>query len=101
MSLAELKRAMESKLRVRKIEAKEKATFDYILANLIGVSVSRCFSSSKTDYPTLEEVYPSLFEEEVNQKREEKIAKQNELSALRFKLFAESYNKKFGGGTNK
>lgn len=83
---------MESKLRVKRIEAQEKATFDYILADLIGVSVSRLISSSAKPYPPIEEVYGSLFSEMKTQKVEEKITKQDELSALRFKLFAKSYN---------
>lgn len=95
MTLAEIKRAMESKLRVRKIEAQEKATFDYILADLIGISMSRCLDASKIQYPTIEEVYPNLFEEKIIQKQEEKVKKQDELSALRFKLFAKSYNENY------
>ena len=43
------------------LEAQEKATYDYILADLIGKSVSRLYSSSNT-MPDIAEVYPSLFD---------------------------------------
>lgn len=92
MTLAELERAIESKKRMQKAEAQEKATFDYILADLIGRSVSRIYSSS-SHMPEISEVYPTLFNsKEIEEKKQEKKA---ELSALRFKHFAESYNKQF------
>lgn len=92
MTLAEVNRAIASRNRVKKLEAQEKASFDYILADLIGRSVGRIYSSS-TKIPEIAAVYPSLFNsQEVEEKRAEKKA---ELSALRFKQFAESFNKKF------
>lgn len=92
MTLAELERAIESKRRIEKLRAQEKASFDYILADLIGRSVGRIYSSS-TKIPEISEVYPSLFDAKVfEDKKQEKKA---ELSALRFKQFANSYNKKF------
>lgn len=95
MTIAELERAIESKRRVKNIEAQEKASFDYILAELVGKSIARIFNSNNT-MPDITEVYPSLFES--NELKEQKIAKQAELSALRFKLFANSYNSRFKGG---
>lgn len=92
MTMAEIERAINSKKRVMKIQAQEKASFDYILADLIGRSIGRIYSSS-TKIPEIAAVYPSLFDsQEVEEKRAEKKA---ELSALRFKQFAESFNKKF------
>jgi hypothetical protein len=92
MTLAEVNRAANSKIRMAKIEDKKKASFDYILADLIGRSVSRVYSSSGK-MPTLSEAYPSLFDKaEEEQKLQEKKA---ELSILRFKQFANSYNKRF------
>ena len=91
MTLAELIRAIESKKRVEKEKAKEKASFDYILADMIGRSVSRIYSSAAT-LPTLAEVYPTLFDsEEIEEKKQ---AQKDELSALRFKQFANSFNKR-------
>ena len=92
MTLAEINRAANSKIRMTKIEDEKKASFDYILADLIGRSVSRIYNSSNK-MPSLSEAYPSLFskEEEVETIQQKK----NELSALRFKQFANSHNKRF------
>lgn len=96
MTLAELDRALASKKRVMLVEAKEKATFDYILADLVGRSVSRIYSSANK-LPDIAEVYPTIFDsEEIAQKKAEK---KQELSVLRFKQFADSYNKRFKGGS--
>lgn len=96
MTFAELDRALSSKKRLIKTEAREKASFDYILADLIGRSVSRVYSSSNK-LPEIAEVYPNLFSnEEITQKKQEK---KTELSILRFKQFAESHNKRFEEGS--
>lgn len=95
MTFAELERAMKSKKRVMKLEAQERASFDYILADLVGRSIARVYSSANT-YPEISAVYPALFDNEEIQ--EKKAEKKLELSALRFKQFAESYNKKFKEG---
>lgn len=92
MTISELVRFIESRKRVIEIEAKEKATYDYILADLIGRSVARIHSSAN-HYPTLAEAYPSLFSTE--EEKEAIQTKKDELSALRFKQFAQAYNKKF------
>lgn len=95
MTLAELTREIESKKRQQLERAREKASFDYILADLIGRSISRIHSSS-AKLPTLAETYPSLF---VADEIEEQIQKKkDELSAARFKQFAASFNTRFKGG---
>lgn len=92
MTLAEIIRAIDSKKRVQKLEAQERASLDYILADLIGRSIARIHSSA-AHMPQISEAYPSLFSSgEVEEKVQEK---KNELSVLRFKQFAQSYNKKF------
>ena len=92
MTLAELIRLVDSKKRTQLIQTKEKAMFDYTLANLIGRSIARLHSSAN-HYPSIAEAYPSLF---TTEEIEEKIQdKKNELSVLKFKQFAQSYNKKF------
>ena len=89
MTLAELERAIDSKKRVLTQEQKQKATFDYALADLIGRSVARIHSSTNT-MPKISDIYPTLFNDE---EVEENIqAKKDEVSALRFKLFANSFN---------
>lgn len=75
-----------------RLEAQERATYDYILADLIGYSVARVYNSSNK-IPTIAEVYPSLFDS--SELQESRKAKQAELSALRFKQFADSYNQRF------
>lgn len=92
MTLAELGRAIESKKRTQKQEAQERACMDYILADLIGRSVARVYSSSAT-MPELAKAYPTLFNTEAIE--EERQNKQDELSALRFKQYANFHNKKF------
>lgn len=92
MTIGELKRAIESRKRVIKMQAQEKASLDYILADLIGRSIGRIYSSS-TKIPPINEVYPTLFDsEEIEDKVAEKKA---ELSALRFRQFADSFNRRW------
>lgn len=92
MTIAELERAIESKKRVYLTQSKEKAVLDYTLAELIGRSVARVYSSSNT-MPSIAEVYPALFDSA--EIEEIKAERQAELSALRFKQFANSFNSKF------
>jgi hypothetical protein len=98
MTLAELNRAIESKQRMKTLADKERATFDYTLAELIGRSISRIYSSSAR-YPDISEVYPSLFDsvEIQEQKQEQK----DKLSALRFRQFAQAHNNKMSEEVDK
>lgn len=93
MTLAEINRALHSKRRQKENAEKRQASYDYILADLIGKSISRIYSSS-SKLPSIEDVYPSLFNSE--DIKAQKQAKLNELSALRFKQFVNSHNKKMG-----
>ena len=95
MTLAELERLFASKQRMQKTRAQEQAYFDYTLADLIGISVGRIYNKS-TKMPAIEEVYTTIFDAEKIQ--EEKQKKQDELSAARFKQFAQAFNKKFEEG---
>ena len=98
MTIAELVRLVNSKKRRVIEKAREKAAYDYILADLIGRSVSRIYDSSNT-MPTIHEAYPSIYsQEEVEEKRK---AQQMELSALRFRQFANFHNKKYKEVANK
>lgn len=92
MTISEITRMAKSKQRTTITASKERAVFDYLLADLIGKSVSRIYSKSAR-MPELYEVYPSLFEQEdIEEKKQEQ---RDTLSALRFKQFAQSYNKRF------
>lgn len=98
MTIAEVIRAIESNNRVKEAEAKEKAAFDYILANLItrGVSITL---GSKQSFPTIEEVYTDLFSSNKTEEAEQKVQEQKDkLSALRFIQFAQSHNQKIKNG---
>lgn len=93
MTIGEVVRFIESRSRVRRIEAQEKASYDYILANLIvkGIGITL---GSKDTMPSIQDVYPNLFDE-LAKEQEEKIQQQKaQLSALRFRQFAQSYNSK-------
>lgn len=92
MTIGEVKRSFESYGRRHKREQQEKASFDYILGDLITRGMARIYSSSAT-YPSIEEVYPTLFDSKEIQ--EKKVEQKAELSALRFKQFAQSFNQRF------
>lgn len=88
MTIGEIYRRISSYNRVKQAELREKATFDYSLANLIGLSVSRLLDS-KNKYPPISDAYPSLFEPIP----EEDLGVQIDMDKM-FK-FAERLNKKF------
>lgn len=94
MTIAEIQRAVAASVRVEKRQAQQKATFDYILANLIVKGVSKCLGDKST-YPTLEEAYPELFTDMQEEKERQIQERKDNLSALRFKQFAQSYNSNF------
>lgn len=93
MTIGEIVRYIESQRRVEQMRAKQKASMDYILGDLIGRSIARIHSSSAT-YPSIGEVYPNLFNEEIEAIQEKK----EEESVIRFKQFANSFNKRFKKG---
>lgn len=94
MTFAEIQRAADSAVRVKKAQAQEKATYDYILAQLITKGVSKVLGD-KGNFPSIEEAYPGIFDDVIAE-RQAKINEQKmNLSALRFKQFAKSYNKKY------
>ncbi len=94
MTIAELERAIASYTRRKQEENKQKATYDYILANLIARGVQSAIVGGD-GMPDITEVYSSLFKVENEKRKEERQALNNELSTLRFIEFANSYNKKF------
>jgi hypothetical protein len=94
MTPGEVIRAIESKNRLIKIEAQEKATYDYIQATLIVKGVSICLGD-KSSFPTLQEAYPGVFDEVIEEQKEKAQEQKMQLSALRFKQFAQSYNNNF------
>ena len=93
MTIAELDRYIDSRKRVLRIEEKERATHNYLHALLVGKAVARCFDD-KSSFPEIHEVYPSVFVE-TQANKDEIQERKDELSALRFKQFAESFNQTF------
>ena len=57
----EMLRYMKAYSNIMLRERQDKASFDYQLSNLIGISVSRLFSSD-SKFPEIYDVYPSIFE---------------------------------------
>jgi hypothetical protein len=98
MTVGELERFVDSKQRQQEHRLKEKATFDYTLALLIGRAVRG--GDEEHPFPELYEVYPNLFFEEKVQKEEEQAEQIAQLSAIRFIQFAESFNSKFDEEAN-
>ena len=95
MTIAEVERFLESRIRVQKREEERKASFDYILADLVGRSIARVYNSANK-MPTLSEAYPSLFDKAEEAERIQ--AHKDELSAARFRQFAQNANKRFKEG---
>ena len=92
MTFAELDRMVASKQRMEKFKAREKAVYDYIHASLIGKAFASCMDN-KAKFPEVYEAYPSLFNDEEFKAQREEI--NNQLSALRFKQFASSHNRRW------
>lgn len=85
MTIAEIIRYQEGAI----WRMKQKAQFDYALANLIGISSARMMSSD-VNYPPIEDAYPTLFEKTKEEDEPEDIVVQN--SVNRFMEFALRHN---------
>lgn len=94
MTPGEVIRAVNSKIKTRKLEAQERASYDYILANLIVKGVGISFGANGS-FPSIEEAYPGLFNDLVEERNQKVQEQKMNLSALRFKQFAQSYNDNF------
>ena len=93
MTIAEVDRAVASKNRIKRQEEKERASFDYILASIIARGVQAAVVGGE-GIPDITEVYGGLFEDDLREKNIKKQNLKNELSALRFKEYANFHNKK-------
>lgn len=95
MTVAEIQRYTEGAT----WRMKTKAQFDYMLANLIGISVARVVSK-EAEYPSIEKVYPTLFTAEEVSKEEQEVKEEEERitnSKNRFLEFALKHNAKMKG----
>lgn len=90
MTIAEIERYCEGAV----WRLKQQAQFDYSLANLVGLSVNRLFDNN-SEFPSIEDVYPHLFEKELAEKQKENIATQKSIN--NFMAFAMANNSKLKG----
>lgn len=93
MTVGEVTRRLAAFTRARTREMRDRAVLDWQLANLTSIAVSRCFSKS-VKMPTLEESYPSLFENENEsvEINDQQQPLQKDISAIRFMQFASKHN---------
>lgn len=98
MTKAEVERYIEGQTWRLKL----KAQFDYSLANLIGMAFAKVESGGKSDFPTLEEAYPTFFAEELKQKQEQEQLEQLRIknSQNRFLEFALKHNARMKKGVD-
>lgn len=94
MTPGEIARAIDSYNRRVRVETQERASFDYIQANLIVKGVGIVLSGKGT-MPTIQEAYPKVFDDLIQKQEEELQEKIDQLSIIRLKQFAQSYNSKF------
>ena len=94
MTPAEVQRAVRSKIKRMQVQRQEQASFDYILAGVIGKYVARCLGD-KSAMPTIYEVYPDVFTDVIEEHQKKLQQRKTDLSTLRFKQFAQSYNTNF------
>lgn len=97
MTISEVERFMEGAVWQMKL----KAQFDYSLANLIGTGVCIAMGGNTT-FPTLEEAYPSMFEDELKQQQEQQQLEEIRIrnSQNRFMEFALKHNSRMKKGVN-
>jgi hypothetical protein len=93
MTKAEVERYLEGAV----WQMKQKAQFDYALADLIGISVSRMMSENST-FPSISEVYPLLFENKEQKEDVQEMDMQDSIN--RFLAFANKHNAKMKGAEN-
>lgn len=91
MTVAEIQRFVDGAM----WRYKQKASLDYALANLIGISNARLLSQD-VDYPSLENAYPSLFADEIEAAEADRKAEEAAVqkSTNRFLEFAKKHNTK-------
>lgn len=95
MTMGEIERAVDSFRRTHQAQLKQRASMDYTLAGIIGLYVAQSFGGSGgVEIPTLEQCYPSLFEEEVKEKEQKIEENKMILSEIRLRQFSQQHNQK-------
>ena len=95
MTVGEASRALDA----HNTRKRDKAYFDYTQAMTIGLFIGSMFSSKSP--PTLEEIYPELFDEEAEELERIEQEKRDERSAANFIKFANAFNRKYENGDRK
>lgn len=86
---------------VREIDAyaerrRDRAYFEYNNALAVGLFIGSMFSSGKA--PSIEDIYPDIFSDEEEKKREAEEEARTQRSVANFISFANSFNKRFDNG---
>ena len=91
----ELMRQIESIKDSEMDESRQKAFFDYRLANLIGISIGRLMSK-EVEFPDIEKIYPELFSDEKTIEERRKAEEKRKAQQIRARLleYASWHNNK-------
>lgn len=98
MTYLEITTAIKAYNNKQKYEMQKKASMDYVLADLIGSSLSRLFSKD-AKYPQIHDVYPHLFKEE-KQKQEKQPQQQQHWQIMKERINAYASQKRKRGEKN-
>ena len=88
MTIGEIERFIKGVAAREERAIKIRASYDYVLANLITKGISIAFNGGK--FPSIEETYPDLFKEEIESIQQPNMMK----SVANFIAFAHSWNNK-------
>lgn len=95
MTLAEVERYLSVYAEKEKIRQRNQAAFDYTLAALIGSYITRALGG-KHKIPSIDKMYPTLFDDEEIKQAEE--SHRIQIMSERFRQFANTHNSKLQGG---
>lgn len=98
MTIGEIIRRVQSYNRTKMDNLKEKASFDYVLANTIANLIGHVLGD-KTEPPKIEDIYPTLFKKEKDEN--EMVQETAKKDIAKVMAFAAAFNKKFEGGQSK
>lgn len=95
MTLAEVKRYIDTYEKKRTRELKEQAMIEYITCDLMATSIGRLLSKD-VKYPTFIDAFSNLFtKEEIEQFEEEQARAKREATIERLKAMAQAHNERF------
>lgn len=92
MTYGEIITTIKAKKAKRKIELQEVAILDYKLADLVGISCARLVSSD-VKFPELSQVYSFLFDQVVQEQKQQSWEDQKRI----LMQYAKAHNEKRGG----